>query len=140
LDTITQGYEQNLSVADISRLLQQQGFYRAQSLRIARTETTTITNASTFMAGSSSDLVMDKVWISAQDKRTRRKVFDHLNMNGVKVPYDDDFIVSGESLAYPGDITNREVRTSAGNIINCRCKIALIPRVDDDGFAIRKIN
>ena len=38
LDTITQGYEQNLSVQDISRLLQQQGFYRAQSLRIARTD------------------------------------------------------------------------------------------------------
>lgn len=140
LDTIAQGYEQNLSVQDISRLLQQQGFYRYQSLRIARTETTTITNASTFMAGSSSDLVMDKVWISAQDKRTRRKVFDHLHMNGVKVPYDDDFIVSGESMAYPGDITNKDKRTSAGNIIQCRCKIALVPRVDADGFAIRKIN
>jgi hypothetical protein len=142
LDTITQGYEQNLSVADISRLLQQQGFYRAQSMRIARTETTTITNASTVMAGNNSDLVLDKVWISAQNIRTRRQPrdkFDHLHMNGVKVGQDEDFNVSGEMLSYPGDITNREVRTSAGNIIQCRCKVALVTRVDDDGFPIRKI-
>jgi hypothetical protein len=138
LNTITQGYEQNLSVADISRLLQQQGFYRAQSLRIARTETTTITNASTVMAGNSSDLVLDKVWISAQDKRTRREPFNHLAMNGVKVGQDEDFNVSGEMLAYPGDITNREVRTSAANIIQCRCKVALVARVDADGLPIRK--
>jgi len=141
LDTITQGYEQNLSVADISRLLQQQGFYRAQSMRIARTETTTITNASTVMAGNDSDLVLDKVWISAQNIRTRRQPrdkFDHLHMNGVKVGQDEDFNVSGEMLAYPGDITNREVRTSAGNIIQCRCKVALVARLDEDGFAIRK--
>jgi hypothetical protein len=143
LDTITQGYEQNLSVADISRLLQQQGFYRAQALRIARTETTTITNASTVMAGNNSDLVLDKVWISAQNIRTRRHPrdkFDHLHMNGVKVGQDEDFNVSGEMLSYPGDITNREVRTSAGNIIQCRCKVALVARVDDDGFPIRKKN
>jgi hypothetical protein len=142
LDTISQGYEQNLSVSDISRLLQQQGLYRAQALRIARTETTTITNASTVMAGNSSDLVLDKVWISAQDKRTRRRPrdrFDHLHMNGVKVGQDEDFNVSGEMLSYPGDITNREVRTSAGNIIQCRCKVALVARVDADGLPIRKI-
>ena len=143
LDTISQGYEQNLSTQDIARLLEQQGYYRYQSLRIARTETTTITNATTIMAGNSSDLVMDKVWVSAQDNRTRRKPrnkFDHLHMNGVTVPYEEDFNVSGEMLAYPGDQTNGEYRTSGGNVIQCRCKVALLPRLGDDGLPIRKNN
>ena len=139
LDTISQGYEQNLSTQDIATLLQRQGFYRQQALRIARTETTTITNASTIMAGNSSNLVMDKVWISAQDNRTRLRPFDHLHMNGVTVPYEEDFNVSGEMLAYPGDQTNGEVRSSGGNVINCRCKVALLPRLDEDGLPIRKI-
>jgi hypothetical protein len=140
LDTISQGYEQNLSTQDIARLLERQGFYRYQSLRIARTETTTITNASTMMAGNSSNLEMDKVWVSAQDNRTRREPFNHLSMNGVKVPYEEDFNVSGEMLAFPGDQTNGEVRTSGGNIINCRCKVALVPRIGADGLPVRKIN
>ncbi len=142
LDTISQGYEQNLSTQDIARLLEQQGYFRYQSLRIARTETTTITNASTIMAGNSSNLVMDKVWISAQDNRTRRPPkgnFDHYHMNGVTVPYESDFNVSGEMLSFPGDQTNGETRTSGGNVINCRCKVALVPRVDKDGLPIRKI-
>jgi hypothetical protein len=139
LDTISQGYEQNLSTQDIATLLQRQGFYRQQALRIARTETTTITNASTIMAGNSSNLVMDKVWISAQDNRTRLRPFDHLHMNGVTVPYEEDFNVSGEMLSFPGDQTNGEVRSSGGNVINCRCKVALLPRLGDDGLPIRKI-
>lgn len=142
LDTISEGYAQNLSTSDIARLLQNHNLFRYQALRIARTETTTITNASTIMAGNSSNLVMDKVWISAQDNRTRRKPrnkFDHLHMNGVTVPYESDFNVSGEMLAFPGDQTNGEVRTSGGNVINCRCKVALKPRVDADGLPIRKI-
>jgi hypothetical protein len=140
LDTISQGYEQNLSTSDIARLLERQGFYRYQSLRIARTETTTITNASTIMAGNSSTLELDKVWISAQDGRTRREPFNHLAMNGVKVPYEEDFNVSGEMLSFPGDQTNGEVRTSAGNVIQCRCKVALVPRLGEDGLPIRKKN
>lgn len=139
LDTISEGYAQNLSTSDIARLLQNQNLTRMQALRIARTETTTITNASTIMAGNSSNLVMDKVWISAQDNRTRRERFDHLHMNGVTVPYEDDFNVSGEMLAFPGDQTNGELRTSGGNVINCRCKVALKPRTDKDGLPIRKI-
>jgi hypothetical protein len=94
------------------------------------------------MAGNSSNLVMDKVWISAQDNRTRRRPrnkFDHLHMNGVTVPYEEDFNVSGEMLSFPGDQTNGEVRSSGGNVINCRCKVALLPRLGDDGLPIRKI-
>jgi hypothetical protein len=138
LDTISQGYEQNLSTQDIARLLERKGFYRYQSLRIARTETTTITNASTIMAGNSSNLVLEKVWISAQDGRTRREPFNHLAMNGVKVLYEEDFNVSGEMLAFPGDQTNGEIHSSGGNIINCRCKVALAPRIGEDGLPIKK--
>ena len=48
INVISQGYQDNISVADITRNLQRQfGWYKWQALRIARTETTTATNYAT---------------------------------------------------------------------------------------------
>ncbi len=44
IKVIADGYENNLSVAEITRNLQNKfGWFKAQALRIARTETTTAT-------------------------------------------------------------------------------------------------
>ena len=132
---IAQGYEDNISVADITRNLQNKfGWYKAQALRIARTETTTATNYATVLAAQSSELVLEKNWVSVQDNRTRRKVYDHLDMNGQKVGEFDKFFVGGEELEYPGDMNGK-----AGNIINCRCKVVFTVKEDEDGLPIRKI-
>lgn len=131
---IADGYENNLSVADITRNLQRQfGWYKAQALRIARTETTTATNAATVMAAQSSSLVLEKTWVSVQDNRTRRKIYDHLDMNGQKVDEFASFFVGGENLDYPGD-----PKGSAGNTINCRCKVVFTVKLDENGRPIRK--
>lgn len=131
---IADGYENNLSVADITRNLQRQfGWYKAQALRIARTETTTATNAATVMAAQSSSLVLEKTWVSVQDNRTRRKIYDHLDMNGQKVDEFAPFFVGGENLEYPGDL-----KGSAGNTINCRCKVVFTVKLDENGRPIRK--
>jgi uncharacterized protein with gpF-like domain len=136
---IQDGYNNNLSVADITRNLQNRfGWYKAQALRIARTETTTATNLATLLSAQDSEYELEKTWISAQDNRTRRppkSPFDHLDMNGVKVDAMQPFFVGGEELEYPGD-TNGQ----AGNIINCRCKIVFTIKEDSDGLPIRKIN
>jgi len=137
ISVIASGYENNLSVADITRNLQNKfGWYKAQALRIARTETTTATNLATVLAAENSEYELEKTWISTQDNRTRRppkSTYDHLDMNGVKVDYDKPFFVSGEELEYPGAPNGK-----AGNIINCRCKVVFTVKEDADGLPIRK--
>ncbi|MFM2204579.1 MAG: Cellulophaga phage phi10:1 [Bacteroidota bacterium] len=134
---IAKGYDDNLSVAEITRNLQNKfGWYKAQALRIARTETTTATNYATVIAAENSDFVLEKTWISVQDNRTRRppkSVYDHLDMNGVKVDMYQPFFTSGENIQYPGD-----PNAAAGNVINCRCKVVFTVKEDVDGLPIRK--
>jgi uncharacterized protein with gpF-like domain len=135
IKVIADGYENNISIADITRNLQNKfGWYKEQALRIARTETTTATNASTVMAAQNSNLELEKMWISVQDNRTRIKIFDHLDMNGQKVNATSPFFVGGEELEYPGDPKGK-----AGNTINCRCKVVFVVKRDENGLPIRKI-
>jgi uncharacterized protein with gpF-like domain len=138
IKVIQQGYNDNISVEDITRNLQQRfGWYKAQALRIARTETTTATNYATMLAAENSEYELDKMWISTQDIRTRRppkSLFDHLDMNGQIVNAEQPFFVGGEEIMYPGDPSGL-----AGNIINCRCKIVFTIKEDADGLPIRKI-
>lgn len=138
IKVIADGYEQNLSVAEITRNLQNKfGWFKAQALRIARTETTTATNLATVLAAENSEYQLQKTWISAQDNRTRRppkSAFDHLDMNGVTVDADRPFFVGGEELEYPGAPNGQ-----AGNIINCRCKVVFTIKEDGNGLPIRKI-
>lgn len=138
IGVIADGYENNLSVMQITRNLQRSfGWYKAQALRIARTETTTATNFATVLAAQNSEYVLEKNWISTQDNRTRRPPhshYDHLDMNGVKVSEYGTFFVGGEQLEYPGD-----PKGNPGNTINCRCKIVLTVKEGEDGLPIRKI-
>jgi uncharacterized protein with gpF-like domain len=136
IKVISEGYDQNISVADIARNLQSKfGWYKAQAMRIARTETTTATNYATVLVAQNSKFVLEKTWISVQDNRTRVKIFDHLDMNGVKLDSEKPFFVGGENTMYPGD-----PKASAGNTINCRCKVVFTVKLDENGRAIRKIN
>lgn len=132
---IAQGYQDNLSVEDITRNLQKKfGWYKSQALRIARTETTTATNYATVVAAQNSDFVLEKTWISVQDNRTRIKPYDHLTLNGVVQDIDKPYYVGGNDyLMYPGD-----PKGQASDIINCRCKIVITLKTDKDGLPIRK--
>ena len=137
IKVIQDGYDSNISVADITRNLQNRfGWFKPQALRIARTETTTATNYATVLAAKNSDLVLEKTWISVQDNRTRRppnSMFDHLDMNGQVVSETGMFFVGGEEIEYPGDPNGK-----AGNIINCRCKVVFTTKEDENGLPIRK--
>ena len=119
----------------LKTLVTRSNFYRWQALRIARTETTTASNFAATVAGDVSGFVMEKMWISALDARTRRPPeshFNHYEMNGKKVGQNDVFVVGGEKLLFPGAPTG-----SAGNVINCRCTVALIPKRDSEGNLVR---
>lgn len=108
-------------------------FYKWQSLRIARTETTTASNYAAIKTAEQSDLVMDKVWISIQDDRTRVTPYDHLDMDKQKQSLELPFFIGGENINYPGDPL-----ASGGNTINCRCTVAFVPKRDADGMLILK--
>lgn len=138
IKSIQKSLGENGTVIDLRNAIQaiiekNQTFYKWQSLRIARTETTTSSNFAAIKTAEQSDLVLDKVWISVQDNRTRITPYDHFDMNNQKQELNKPFFVGGENIQYPGD-----VNASAGNVINCRCTIAFVPRRDADGMLILK--
>jgi len=138
IKTIKDSLGDNTTIVDLqnaiySLISKSQSFYKWQALRIARTETTSASNFAAMKAAEESDLVMEKMWISVQDNRTRITPFDHLDMNGVKQDLEKPFFVGGQNIQYPGDI-----KASPGNVINCRCTVAFIPKRDADGMLIIK--
>ena len=138
IKSIQKSLGENGTVIDLRNAIQSiieknQTFYKWQSLRIARTETTTASNFAAIKTAEQSDLVLDKVWISVQDNRTRITPYDHFDMNDQKQELNKPFFVGGENIQYPGD-----ANASAGNVINCRCTIAFVPRRDADGMLIMK--
>lgn len=110
-----------------------QTYFKWQALRIARTETTTSSNFAAMKTAEQSDLVLEKIWISVQDNRTRVKPYDHLDMNNQKQELEKPFFVGGENIMFPGD-----AKASPGNTINCRCTVGFIPKRDEDGMLILK--
>ena len=140
IKSIQKSLGENGTVIDLRNAIQSiieknQTFYKWQSLRIARTETTTSSNFAAMKTAELSDLVLDKVWISVQDNRTRITPYDHFDMNNQKQELEKPFFVGGENIMYPGD-----TKASAGNVINCRCTIAFVPKRDADGMLILKQN
>ena len=132
---VEEGKTLSMIATDMEKLIKSRNFYRWQALRIARTETTAASNYAATVSSSVSGVLMDKVWVSALDARTRQapdSKFDHYHMNQVKVPLEDAFNVSGEKLMFPGD-----PKGSGGNVINCRCSVAQVVRRDSDGNIIR---
>lgn len=113
-------------------------FYRWQSMRIARTEATGAANLGTIKASEASGVELTKEWISSIDKRTRRNPkseFDHVDMDGVVVDEKQPFNVNGDLIQFPGDPNGEP-----GNIINCRCAIAMLIKRDSNGRIIFKPN
>ena len=138
IKSIKDALKENATVVDLQNAIysivsKSQAFYKWQALRIARTETTSASNFSAMKTAQNSDLLLDKIWISVQDDRTRITPFDHLDMNNVKQELNKPFFVGGENIQYPGD-----TKASAGNVVNCRCTVAFVPRRDRDGLVILK--
>jgi len=124
----------------IQKASRKRNFFRWQALRIARTESTAASNLGGMNAIKDSGYVMDKIWVSAQDPRTRRNPdqwFDHYHMNGKKVRQDEKFKMTSskghaDELEYPGD-----PKGHPANIINCRCTLIYKPR-KVDGRLVRQ--
>lgn len=145
ISLVEQAIEQNLTIeqmqAFLRRTIADPKFTRYQALRISRTETTTAANHAAMVSGETSGIVLVKEWISTLSDRTRRKPrdqFDHLHMNGQQVEMNEKFVLRSrdgvvDQMEYPGDPAG-----SAGDIIQCRCAMALVPKRDANGMVIRR--
>lgn len=137
--------EQGFSVLEMQKYLTKTlgspSFTKFQALRIARTEVTTATNHAANEAGVNAGIVLEKIWVSSRNNRTRRKPrdqWDHFHMDGKTVGQFDKFIMTSmkgivDQMDYPGD-----PKGSAGNVINCNCTHAFRPLRDKDGFVISR--
>lgn len=137
--TIQKGIDKGWGVDKIVRELNNATFPKWMATRIVRTEINKAANTGAMVAATDSGILLDKKWISAQDDRTRRiprDKFDHLDMNQKQVGMDERFVVPStsvvEALLYPGD-----PEASAGNVINCRCRVAFVPVRDKEGRPVR---
>lgn len=120
-DVLISAYAVGSSFSEIVNELSAIGFTQNRARLIARTETVTAANTGSYLAAKTTGLKLKKIWIAAHDNRTRRRPrdkYDHLNMDGVEVGYDEKFNVTGEFMLHPGD---RKHGAKAGNICNCRC-------------------
>lgn len=126
---IAQGVEEGIGTNKIAARLRELTANTARAKLIVRTETGRAMNSGAMFAAANSNVVVNKVWDSAQNKRTRRiprDQTDHLRMDGVAVPYDAPFFVPGmrgfEAMMYPCD-----PQGSAMNVCNCRCAVSFQP-------------
>lgn len=138
IEFIAKSLEQSTDIRTIARELEKhirsRGFYRWQIERIVRTETTAAANMGATIAGRDSGLVLEKEWISSHDGRTRRRpddLFDHWEMDGVRVDDGEPFNVNGDLIQFPGDPEGHPA-----NVINCRCGVVKIGKRDANGRLI----
>lgn len=103
--------------------------YLSNTVRIARTETTRVENSAKMDVGEQGKKYgynMWKRWISTPDERTRQ---EHLDADRQEVPQDEPFVVGGEEMMYPGDIS---LGASGWNTINCRCTMINFIKDEDN--------
>lgn len=143
IDIIQQGMIEGWSVDVMSEKMMNEGerYSDFRARRIARTEVMRASNYATMKGAEQSGFEMDKIWIATRDSRTRRfprQNFDHWDMDGKQVPYNQPFESTdkfGKPLFanFPGD-----PQAPAGFTINCRCTIGFIPKRDQNGRLIPK--
>lgn len=128
-DIIAQGVEDGIGTNKIAARLRELTANPARAKLITRTETGRAMNTGAMLAAANSDVVVAKVWDSANNNRTRRiprNQTDHLRMDGITVPYNEPFFVPGikgfEAMMYPCD-----PKGSAMNVCNCRCAVSFVP-------------
>lgn len=123
---VKRGVEEKLSHKQIAQLILAETDSiktKQRALTIARTENAVGSNKGAIYAGKTSGLVLYKKWIARSvDGKTREA---HLGMvDSTPIPMDAFFSVGGEKMSHPCDGSNG---AGAGNIVNCRCVISLVP-------------
>lgn len=120
------------SFDEIVRGMSESGLNERRARVIARTETIAAANKAGHTVAKDSGLLLDKKWLAIRDKRTRR---DHVIANGQIINNDEYFKIGGYDMMAPGDRGGKEgrLKVPGREIINCRCTLAFIPKLDANG-------
>ena len=113
--------------------------------RIARTETVTAANGAAMVYAQTSGNVMEKIWISVKDKRTRHNAWaNHKTIDGATIDINEPFNLKSQKL---GDIQMMQpgvrkqpngLPVPASQVVNCRCVVAFQAKRDRQGRIIRR--
>ena len=117
---LIEGIKEGLSEREIAKQInivaKAKSASRAQT--IARTETHSAANATAYETAKGVGLEMKKVWVAAQNSRTRDSHKKAHSDYREGIGLDDFFIIGGERMRYPADPIG-----SAAQVINCRCAL-----------------
>ena len=137
---LVQSAEQNLTLPETIVLLRGAGITDYRAELIARTETGRAANIGSMVGATSTGLVTVKEWIAAKDNRTRRiprDQFDHLNMDGTKIPMDATFKLQNKKGGFDLMLHPCDSIGSAGDVCNCRCTLGYEAQRDKNGKLLK---
>lgn len=137
---LIQSAEQNLTLPESIALLRNAGITDYRAELIARTETGRAANIGSMVGATSTGLVTVKEWIAAKDNRTRRiprDQFDHLNMDGTKIPMDATFKLQNKKGGFDLMLHPCDSSGSAGDVCNCRCTLGYEAQRDKNGKLLK---
>jgi hypothetical protein len=140
---LIQSAEQNYTLPETIALLRTAGITDYRAELIARTETGRAANIGSMVGATSTGLVTIKEWIAAKDNRTRRiprDQFDHLNMDGIKIPMDATFKLQNKKGGFDLMLHPCDSSGSAGDVCNCRCTLGYEAQRDRNGKLLRLEN
>lgn len=114
---INQAISEGLSIPNTVKLIRDTwrdiGRFRAE--RIARTEIISASNYGSIIGAESTGLNLKKVWLATRDNRVRAT---HADSDAQKREMNDNFLVGGSPLRFPGDPAG-----PPEEVINCRCTV-----------------
>ncbi len=128
--------EEGLTLPETIKLLRTAGITNYRAEMIARTETGRAANIGSMVGATATGLVTVKEWIAARDARTRRvprDMFDHLHLDGTKIPFDEKFNVKTKNGGFEQMLHPCDSSGSAGDVINCRCTLGYEAVRGEDG-------
>lgn len=137
---LVQSAEKNLTLPETIVLLRGAGITDYRAELIARTETGRAANIGSMVGATSTGLVTVKEWIAAKDNRTRRiprDQFDHLNMDGTKIPMDATFKIQNKKGGFEFMLHPCDSSGSAGDVCNCRCTLGYEAQRDKNGKLLK---
>ena len=137
---LVQSAEQNLTLPETIVLLRGAGITDYRAELIARTETGRAANIGSMVGATSTGLVTVKEWIAAKDNRTRRiprDQFDHLNMDGTKIPMDATFKLQNKKGGFDFMLHPCDSSGSAADVCNCRCTLGYEAKRDKNGKLLK---
>lgn len=122
--SVDEGFEQGLSMGDITRLIKEKVpvSWRKETISraptIARTEVMTASNVASYLQVQDMGVEIMKVWRTAPRGFAKTERHNLMNLNGQKRSMNESFDVGGRAMLYPGDENG-----GAENIINCNCML-----------------